>query len=109
MNNYFFPMVLTTSKRKLIIIVMTCFTLTSCAYVEKFRSGIEQGAAVARNVKSELIKSPAVEAAPLQVRVENKTILLEGFVESLDEKQEAEIVARELYPAFDVLNNITVR
>lgn len=102
-------MAYTAGKCRYIFTLIMCFTLVSCAYIEDFRSEKERDSNVARNVKSHLIKSPAVEAAPLRVRVEGKIIVLNGFVESLEEKQEAEIVARELYPAFELLNYIRVR
>lgn len=109
MNNFFIQNTLVTTICKLIIIATICLGLSSCAYIKSFRGGKDQNAAVARSIKSELILSPAVEAAPLQVQVEDKTIILDGFVESLEEKQEAERLARELYPSYEILNTISVR
>ena len=99
-----------TRKSQLSLAIVAICLLPSCSILEaKFANGDEQGTAIARSVKAELVKSPIVDAAPLRVRVDGTSIVLEGFVESLVESQEAESLVRALYPEYNVFNTITVR
>lgn len=84
--------------------------LTACSYIdERFNHDDGQRFAVARSVKAELVKNSAVEAAPIRVRVLEKTIFLDGFVESQEELERAEALASDLYPDYTVLNSLIVR
>jgi len=55
------------------------------------------------------MNSELIEAAPIRVSATTSTIVLEGFVESPEQKNESERIAEELHPEYEIVNKIRVR
>ena len=92
-------------------IIIACLALGGCSYAEtllKQDDSVEY-TKIARSVKASLVDSELVEAAPLRVSATARTIVLEGFVESPEQRKEAERIAEELHPNYEIDNNIRIR
>ncbi|MFK7858011.1 MAG: BON domain-containing protein [Granulosicoccus sp.] len=63
----------------------------------------------AREAKSALMASSTLNAAPLRINKRGDVIELSGYVESEEERLEAEAIIRKLYPVSAIRNNIQLR
>lgn len=93
-------------------LVAVCLSLpmTGCTIISSQLSGNnEDDIQAARAVKSSLMASDSINAAPLRIVKRNNLITLSGFVEFEEEKAEAERIVRNLYPTASINNDIKVR
>jgi hypothetical protein len=68
-----------------------------------------QNAALATKIKTEFIKNPELNAAPISVEVSEGVVHLKGFVETETKKQQATVVAQNVSGVTEVVNEIEVK
>ncbi len=91
-------------------VTLLCSLLSGCSQIDSLlNKDSHPSSEVARAVKAQLVSNQSVDAAPLRVSVKSATIVLEGFVDDIDQSNKAEEIARSMYPEFNVLNQIIVR
>ena len=85
-------------------------TLGACNIISaQFTGDDNEDIQAARAVKSALLASASLNAAPLSVIKRGDEIILSGYVESVIEKIEAEAIAHKLYPEASIKNDIQLR
>ena len=84
---------------------------TGCASTRTRQSTGEMvdDAAITTKVKAAFVKDPAVHAMQVSVDTFKGTVQLSGFVNTADEKAQAERVARTVSGVQNVQNNISVK
>src|SRR5687767_5622023 len=84
---------------------------TGCASTQTRQSTGEMvdDAAITTKVKAAFVRDPLVKALDVSVDTFKGTVQLSGFVNSAEEKAQAERIARTINGVMNVQNNITVK
>ena len=69
----------------------------------------QQASAEAVEIKVRLLEEPGLAGSAIDVTVDSEKVVLEGFVETREQSQRAEEVAREAGSGGNVVNRITVK
>lgn len=95
---------------RMIAAIMLAALLAGCAI---FDSEVEQepraDAILATRVKADLLEVPELNAAAITVESNRGTIKLTGFVDSRQQRQRAERIAREVDGVEKVINELEVK
>lgn len=101
----------TTAVKQGCLLVLACLILTACAGSPKQESTGEyiDSTVITTKVKAALLKSPVAKVLDIQVKAYKGVVQLSGFVESEQQKAEAEKIARNTAGVRAVENDIIVK
>jgi hypothetical protein len=105
---------LTANNKKilgLLVVIIASMSIGGCAgwFAEPDPNLGSQDAALATKIKTEIIKNPELNAAPISVKVSEGVVQLTGFVETETKKQQATVVAQNVSGVTEVVNEIEVK
>lgn len=96
---------------KWIGLVLTATLLASCADTPINESARleNQDSPQAVRIKALLLEEPDLAGSAIDVDIRNDRVILEGFVETEDQRERAEAIARDQGSCSEVENRITVK
>jgi hyperosmotically inducible protein len=70
---------------------------------------LDKNEKIAAQVKVELVKAPGLNAAPINVKVQNGVVMLDGFLEDESQRQRATQAAQTVTGVESVEDNLQVK